>query len=274
MKRALLYLQLLIALVAVFLIHNHSIKAYQPTSRGIGLIIIGAALGVSATLLQGFFQDSYSDVGLLGISSGATVGALFALLSGAKLGSYLGITLSIIFAFISFYKYLWIKARFRFGGIYLLAAFSILIFLLSLKKSPNSIFWIFGSFTELNKIHVRTFAPFVEVGIITSFFVARKLVLNKSRTTFFVALGVAFLIGPFTNVTGAIIGFGAFIPYLTKKLITGDTRRILSYAALVGPILLLLLDIAINHLNEISISVISLLLFLALSRFSKHQPQS
>ena len=89
MKRAILYLELLIALVAIFLIHNHSINAYQPTSRGIGLIIIGAALGVSATLLQGFFQDTYSDVGLLGISSGATIGASIALLSGAKLGSYL-----------------------------------------------------------------------------------------------------------------------------------------------------------------------------------------
>ena len=273
MKRALLYLQLLIVLVAIFLIHNHSISAYQPTSRGIGLIIIGAALGVSATLLQGFFQDTYSDVGLLGISSGATIGASIALLSGAKLGSYLGISISILFAFISFYKYRYLKARFKFGGILLLLAYSLIIFLLNLKKSPNSLFWTLGSFTQLNKIHVRTFAPFVEVGIITSFFIARKLFPNKKSTAFFVAVGTAFLIGPFTNITGAVIGFGAFIPTLTKKLINGDTRRILSYAALVGPIILLLLDIAINHLNEISISVLSIPLFLVLSRFSKQQAQ-
>ena len=209
----------------------------------------------------------------MGISSGATIGAAIALISGAKLGSYLGITLSILFAFITFYKYRYLKSRFKFGGIFLLIGYSLIIFLLNLKKTPNSLFWTLGSFTQLNKMHVRTFAPFVEVGIITSFFIARKLFSKKTQTTFFVALGVAFLIGPFTNITGAVIGFGAFIPALTKKLIKGDTRRILSYAALVGPIFLLLLDIAINHLNEISISVLSIPLFLVLSRFSKQQAQ-
>lgn len=147
------------------------------------------------------------------------------------------------------------------------------ILFLTKNSQHDSTFWLLGSFTELNKHHVKVFAPFVEVGIITSFFVARKILNESNVVKLFVAIGSAFLIGPWVNVTGAILGFGIFIPFITKRLIKGDTRRVLSYAALTGPIILIILDVLINKLNDISVSVITLAFSLLLSLFGKKQAQ-
>ena len=77
-----------------------------------------------------------------------------------------------------------------------------------------------------------------------------------------------------TNVTGALIGFGLFIPAITRKLVKGDTRKVLSYAALIGPILLLTIDILISDLNNVSVSVIAVTIAALLPRTGKEQPQS
>jgi iron complex transport system permease protein len=273
-KRALLYFGLLSILTAIFILHNHIIDAYQPTSRGIGLIIIGAALGVSATLFQGFYGNDYADSGLMGLTTGAALGSLISLQLGNEFGTRSGIVFSVLGALITFYIFDWIKKRFFVNGILLTFILSTPIIFLAKNSEHDGTFWMLGSFQELTKHHVKVFAPFVEVGIITSFFVARHILKKNARIKLFVGIGAAFLIGPWVNVTGAILGFGAFIPYLTRKLIKGDTRRVLSYAALTAPILLIAIDILINILNEISVSVITLSLALLLSRFSKQEANS
>jgi iron complex transport system permease protein len=273
MKRAQIYVGLVAILVAIFLIHNHSITAYQPTSRGIGLIVIGAALGVTSTLFQGFYKNQIADPGLMGISTGAALGAVVAIKLGNEFGSRIGILISVLFAFVSFYVFDWVRARFVVNGILLTLIFSTPIILITSKSHPDSFFWSLGSFHELTKVHVKIFAPFVEVGIITSFYIARKIAENSAKTKLLVGIGSAFLIGPFTNVTGALIGFGIFIPHLTRLVVKGDTRRVLSFAALVAPIILLLLDILINKLNEISVTLMALVLTFVLSRFCKKQTQ-
>jgi iron complex transport system permease protein len=274
MKRALLYLELLVILTAIFLIHNHTTGAYQPTSRGIGVMIIGAALGISSTLLQGFFRNTIADVGFMGIATAGALGSVTSIALGNEFGSRIGLFISVLFALAGYYAFGLIKNKFFTNGILLTLILSTPILLITQNKEHDGLFWILGSFTELNKLNVKHFAPFVEVGLITSFFVARKVLSNSNWVKFFVGIGTAFLIGSFVNVTGVIIGFGIFIPYLTQKLIKGDTRRILSYSALTGPILLLIIDMIVNHLNEISVTVITLLMALVLSWFSKKQAKS
>jgi iron complex transport system permease protein len=272
-KRALLYLGLLGVLTAIFLLHNHNIHSYQPTSRGIGLIIIGAAIAISSTALQGYYQNKIADPGLMGLMAGASLGSVIGIELGFKFGSRLNILVAILFTFITFYIFDYLKNKFFINGLLLSLILSTPTILISRKGFHDYLFWTLGSFKELNKINVRIFAPFVEVGIITTFFVARKLSSGKN-VKIWLALGLAFLLGPFVSVAGSIYGLGIFIPKLTRKLIKGDTRRVLSYAALVGPIILLLLDIAINHAKEVSVSVVTLAFALALSWFSKEQAQS
>lgn len=274
MKRWLLYFGLLAILTAIFLLHNHTIDAFQPTSRGIGLIIIGAGLGISATLLQGFYRNNVADPGLMGLTTGATIGSLISLKLGNEFGSRTGILISVLFAFITFYLFDWAKNKFIANGLLITFIFSTPVFFLANNSSHDSTFWLLGSFQELDKHHVKVFAPFVEVGIITSFFIARKILSDSRWIKVFVGVGVAFLLGPWVNVTGAIIGFSLFIPYLTRLLIKGDTRRVLSYAALTGPIIMLVLDIVINFLNEISVSVVALTFTLILSRVAKQKTNS
>ena len=274
MRRALLYLGLLTILTGTFLLHNHSITAFQPTSRGIGLIVIGAALGISSTLLQGFYKNLNADPGFMGITTGSVLGAILGIHLGFQFGSRIGILIAVGFALISFYIFDWASKSFLTNGILITLIFSTFILLLTERTKLDGTYWTLGSFKELDKHNVKLFAPFVEVGIITSFFIARHISKISARNKLAVGIGVAFLIGPFVATTGALIGFGLFVPNLTRRLIKGDTRRVLSYAALVGPIVLLLMDIAVNHLNEISVSALAIPLGFLLSRFGKEQAQS
>lgn len=102
MKRALLYFGLLTILSAIFILHNHIISAPQPTSRGIGLIIIGAALGITATLFQGYFKNNLADSGLMGLTTGAALGSIISLRIGNEFGSRDGIMISVFFCIYNF----------------------------------------------------------------------------------------------------------------------------------------------------------------------------
>ena len=192
MKRALLYLELLVILTAIFLIHNHTTSAYQPTSRGIGVMIIGAALGISSTLLQGFHRNKIADVGLMGIATAGALGSVVSIALGNEFGSRVGLFISVLFALAGYYIFTFIKARYLVNGVLLTLILSTPILLMAQNKKPDGLFWVLGSFTELNKLNVKHFAPFVEVGLITSFFVARKVLSNSNWVKLFVGVGTAF----------------------------------------------------------------------------------
>ena len=151
MRRALLYLGLLTILTGTFLLHNHSITAFQPTSRGIGLIVIGAALGISSTLLQGFYKNLNADPGFMGITTGSVLGAILGIHLGFQFGSRIGILIAVGFALIFFYIFDWASKSFLTNGILITLIFSTFILLLTERAKLDGTYWTLGSFKELDK---------------------------------------------------------------------------------------------------------------------------
>lgn len=56
--------------------------------RVIMAVLIGAALALSGNVLQGVFRNPLADPGLIGVSAGAAIGAIIAILGGADLTSF------------------------------------------------------------------------------------------------------------------------------------------------------------------------------------------
>jgi iron complex transport system permease protein len=152
-----------------------------------------------------------------------------------------------------------------------------LLISMSPKPGIQSItFWNFGSLTLLNNTTVGIIAPYIEVGIIISFFVSRRLDIyslgessshymgvNPKRLRLLAIIGLAFLIGASVSAVGSIAFIGLLVPHIVRLLIGPSHRPLLSLSALVGALVLLLADLLARTLfvpNEIPLGLITSLL--------------
>jgi iron complex transport system permease protein len=152
-----------------------------------------------------------------------------------------------------------------------------LLISMSPKPGIQSItFWDFGSLTLLNNATVGMIAPYIEIGIIISFLVSRRLDIyslgessahfmgvNPKRLRLYAIIGLAFLIGASVSAVGSIAFIGLLVPHIVRLLIGPAHRKMLSLSALVGAIVLLLADLLARTLfepNEIPLGLLTSLL--------------
>ena len=271
------------------LIGKHSIDATTVWQvrfpRALGAIIIGAALGVAGAIAQGVFRNPLAEPTLIGLSSGATLGTITLIASGASIyGTRSNVAAAVLGAALTALLVQWLAPGKGFGflltGIAVSAILTSVVGLLitmSPKPGIQSItFWDFGSLTLLNNSTVGLIAPYIEVGIIISFFVSRRLDIyslgessahymgvNPKRTRLIAIIGTAFLVGASVSAVGSIAFLGLLVPHIVRLLIGPAHRRLLSLSALVGAIVLLLADFLARTLfepNEIPLGLLTSLL--------------
>lgn len=61
---------------------RRSIRLANPTSRTLAVLLVGAALALSGAVMQALFENPLAEPGLLGVSNGAGVGLIAAVLLG------------------------------------------------------------------------------------------------------------------------------------------------------------------------------------------------
>jgi len=287
MKRSSLYLASLVLLVILFilslevgvihiqtpllkLIGKHSgIDATTVWDirfpRAMGALIVGAALGVAGSIAQGIFRNPLAEPSLIGLTSGATLGTIAVISSGAaSFGSRTAIESAILFAACSAFLIYFVAPNRGFGflitGIALsatLIAIAGILISISTKPDIQAIsFWNFGSLSLLNNSTVRVIAPFIEVGFILALFVSRKLDIyslgenssqflgiNPKRVRLLAIIALAFLIGPAVSAVGSIAFLGLLVPHIVRLLAGPSHRRMVGLSAIIGADLLLLADL-------------------------------
>ena len=253
--------------------------------RALGAVIIGAGLGIAGAVAQGIFRNPLAEPTLIGLSSGATLGTIALIASGASTyGTRSNITAAVFAAAITALLVQWLAPGKGFGflltGIAVSAILTSVVGLLiaiSPKPGIQSItFWDFGSLTLLNNSTVGMIAPYIEVGIIISFLISRRLDIyslgessshymgvNPRRLRLYSIIGMAFLIGASVSAVGSIAFLGLLVPHIVRLLIGPAHRKMLSLSALVGAIVLLLADLLARTLfepNEIPLGLLTSLL--------------
>jgi iron complex transport system permease protein len=236
--------------------------------RAVLACIAGASLGLSGAVLQGFTRNPLAEPGLLGVSAGASFGAIIAIYFGMTsvfefLAPMMGLAGALAASALTF-------ALGRNGGTvtFVLAgaavsglAGALIAVALNLAPSPYAAYeimtWLMGSLTDQSWNHVVLVLPFVVVGCTMLLATAKgldalslgeiqaqSLGVNLPQLRVLVILGTAFAVGATTSVTGAIGFIGLIAPHLIRPLVTSRPRQILVPAAILGALLLLLADIA------------------------------
>lgn len=231
-------------------------------------IAIGAILGLSGAVMQGLLRNPLAEPGLLGVSAGASLGAVIAIYYGFAASFTLaaplfGLTGAFVTTGIAF-----LLARGG-GTLSLILAGAAVSSIagagvsLALNLSPNPyaayeiMTWLMGSLADRSWDHVRLAAPFILTGGAMLLFTGRaldalalgeaqaeSLGIAVSRTRMLALIGTALGVGGATAVSGTIGFVGLIAPHLVRPLVAHRPGHVLVPAMLVGAVLVTLADIA------------------------------
>lgn len=238
-------------------------------------ILVGAALAVSGALMQGLFRNPLADPGLVGISAGAGLGAIVAIVLGGlapvavtRLVGYYLVPLAAAFggwgAMYVLYRVATRRGRTSVATMLLagiaLAALTgavsgILIYKASDAQLRDLTFWGMGSLAGATWTKVLTALPIICAALVVSPFVARglnglalgeaaagHLGINIQRVKSAAILSVAGATGAAVAVSGGIGFIGLVVPHMLRLAIGPDHRFLIPNAALLGATLLLAAD--------------------------------
>lgn len=238
-------------------------------------MLIGAALAVSGAVMQGLFRNPLADPGLVGVSSGASLGAITVIVLGtsvlAPVMSIFGLYALPLAAFLGglgttllLYRVATRRgqtsvATMLLAGIALGAmagAFSgILVYLADDRQLRDLTFWGLGSLAGATWTKIASAGPIILLALFASPFMARSLnALGLGEATAHhlgipvqrfknvAIVVVAAATGASVAVSGGIGFVGIVVPHLLRLLIGPDHRYLLPASALLGACLLLLAD--------------------------------
>jgi iron complex transport system permease protein len=258
--------------------------------RTILALITGGVLGLSGAVLQGFTRNPLAEPALLGVSSGAALGAVIAIYFGlAAISAFTGPLMGIAGAILACALTFALGQGLKGGGTVALvlagAAVSSLTaagIALALNFAPNPyaayeiMTWLLGSLADKSWDQVLLVLPFAAVGCALLAMTGRaldalslgeiqaeSLGFDLTHLAALTVAGTALTVGAITSVTGAIGFIGLVAPHLVRPLVGYEPRRVLLPATLAGALLLLCSDIAARlvHTNpELRLGVFTSLL--------------
>ncbi len=248
--------------------------------------IVGASLALVGAALQSVTRNPLADPHLLGISSGAALGAIIVLL---HTGMILGLATLPIFAFAGALITTIIvvgaasltrstsASRLILAGVavsfVITSAGSLGIFLGDPRAAHTVLFWMLGGLglAQWNQL----IFPLTALIACGAWLLLRARYLNamtlgdESATSLGIPAGrfritiftiCALLTGAAVAFSGVISFVGLMIPHIVRMLVGGDYRRVLPLSALVGAIFLVLADILARMIippQDIPIGVIT-----------------
>lgn len=234
--------------------------------RALAAGLIGMALANSGVVFQTCFRNSLADPYMLGISSGAALGATISfIIPGLSSGwtgvfAFVGALLALIFI----YTIGWIDGKMDstvliLSGIavgFFLSAVVSLMVALNQERMEQIIFWTMGSLNAIRFSQVRLVVLPVLASVVVYFYYWKDLNLmvlgedgaittgtNAPRVSK-ILLVVASLSTAFVVSISGIIGFvGLVIPHLVRLLVGPNHRRLIPISALAGASFLMASDL-------------------------------
>ncbi len=232
--------------------------------------LVGMGLSVCGVIMQAVVKNPLADPYILGISSGASLGATAAILLGigVALGeNFVGIA-AFIGAFAMSLGVLFISnlggrsnsIKLLLGGMALSAvcgAFSsFIVYFANNKEGMQSIaYWMMGSFAGAKWENLMIIAPIVILAVLFLWTQSRMLNLMLLGDESALTLGtdlhiyrqiyllVSSLIVGFVVYSAGMIGFvGLVVPHVIRMLVGTDHKKLIPVAALTGAIFLVVAD--------------------------------
>lgn len=232
--------------------------------RNLIAVFCGAALSVSGLLLQAVMRNPLADPGITGISSGASLVAIFILLVMPSLVSFLpllaffGGAVCCFFVYIIAYKNGITPIRIILSGVAINAMIGGIISFLTLlysDKIQSALLWLNGSLSGKNWRELNSLVWYLLIGFILSIFcirpanilclgdkIAISLGINLTKVRILISAVAIFLAGIVTSVVGIISFVGLIVPHISKMIVGSDYKYCLFFSMSLGGIVLLISD--------------------------------
>jgi iron complex transport system permease protein len=237
-------------------------------------ILVGAALATAGAMLQGVFANPLAEPGVIGVSSGAAVGAGIVIVTGGAFAAAWSVAAGAFVAGLGTTLLVYLLSRsggrtetvtLVLTGVAVNAFAGGLMAFLMFTASPAArdqiVFWQLGSLNGATWQSVTVVAPLAALGIAASILLAprldllalgesaaRHLGVNVERLRRNVIVVVAVLATAGVAFTGVVLFVGLIVPHLVRMLVGPAHRVLIPLSALVGAIVLLAADVGARTL--------------------------
>ena len=229
-------------------------------------LALGAGLGLSGAVLQGYLRNPLADPAVVGVSSSAALGAVAAIvlgIGGGTLGIFACAMLAAGGSMALLAALTWraqSSVQFILAGTVLASLSGALTaFLISLAPNPyavaEAIDWLMGALTDRSIDDVRLAVPFIAAGSVLLLLTgraldaltlgeaaARSLGVRLGRVQALIVLGTGLTIGASVAVTGVVGFVGLVVPHLLRPIFGHRPSALLLPSALGGAALVLVAD--------------------------------
>jgi iron complex transport system permease protein len=238
--------------------------------------LVGGGLAVVGAALQSVFRNPMADAGLLGVGSGAAMGAVLAVKLGWASEVFLALPLAAfggaLITVLAIYLLAHTSGRPSLHGLLLTgiavsavagAGTSLLLVATEEFRVKTVLFWLAGGLEGRSWPHLKLAAVFIVVGVLALVLLARLLDLlslgeeeaaslglhvHSARLT---VLGLAALVaGAATAAAGSVPFVGLVAPHALRPLVGPRGRHLLPAAFLGGALLVVVADLAARTLTD------------------------
>ncbi|GAA3853846.1 iron ABC transporter permease [Saccharothrix violaceirubra] len=270
---------------------GYSIVWHVRAPRVLLAAVVGAGLSVVGVAVQALVRNALADPFVLGISSGASVGATAVVVFGVFSGlGVLALSTAAFLGALGATVLVYVTARSRLGltplrlvltGVALAYAFqavmSVLVFLSPNGQSAQTVlFWLLGSLGAATWSSL----PLALVGVLVAVVVllrngtaldvlslgdetSASLGFDATRLRRWLFLLTAVVTGLLVAVSGAIGFVGLVLPHVVRMVVGSGHRRVLAVSPLAGAVFLVWVDVVARTLvapEELPLGVITALI--------------
>jgi len=225
---------------------------------------VGGGLSVAGAVFQSLLMNPLADPYILGVSSGGSFGAVFALFLGlsfigVQFFSFIGAAAVIILVFLIGHKFGKLQQNILLLTGVMVGAFfgaAILLIITLMNDSlRTAIFWLVGNLAmadTFSAYYVLAASGIISFGLILNSHKlnllamgdedAANLGLNLKMIKTLIYLFTSLLVGIIVSVSGVIGFVGLLIPHITRLLFSADNRIVLPASFLIGASFLILTD--------------------------------
>ncbi len=248
-------------------------------ARIIAAYLIGAALSVSGAAYQGVLKNPLVSPDILGVASGAGVGASAAIILNlsevyVQLFAFVGGIIAVSLAYmisrnVKFdRKVSLILSGMLIGSLAFSVTSMLKYFADTQNQLPEITHWLMGSLSKVSMKSVLFALPFMTAGFLIIFLLrfklnvlslsdveAKSLGVNTKRTTINV-IASATLLSSAAVCLGGLIGWvGLMIPHIARALVGPQYRKLLPVTAMMGGVFLLVMDDIVRSAAVIEIPI-------------------
>ncbi|HHB93431.1 MAG TPA: iron ABC transporter permease [Thioploca sp.] len=250
--------------------------------------LVGAALAIAGTQMQGLFQNPLASPGIIGTSSGGALGSVIALASGLASYSmfYIPIFASVGALLALFIVYILATqngktpvAVLLLAGIALnaliaaMTSFIITVAWVEYDIAREIVFWLMGGLDNRTWSHVWIALPGILIGGIIAIAYIRELDIllmgqetayslgiEVEKVQWIILFGTGLLTGTAVAVSGVIGFVGLIIPHMVRLFVGPKHRYLIPLSAIIGAVFLILVDLlarTITSPTEIRLGILT-----------------